>query len=142
MTSKLVVIGLLCGLTAAVPAQAEMWTCTYDGTWDNFGGTAQESFNWHVVWQSTSGNEWNVTGDYSDHYGESVLNGACDDESCLLHQVYNSGELEGKEYYWKGEYEDEKDGNNTINTFTGTWGTTTDASDGGTWKAIATCVPN
>ncbi len=133
---------MLLGLTIAVPVQAEMWSCDYDGSWSTFNSDDKGKFNWSVVWQSKTGGGWGITGDYTDRYGQSVLNGDCNDRICNLTQIYQSGELNGRQYFWKGKYTDQANGSNrTINRFEGTWGTASNADDG-PWQAVATCTRN
>ena len=142
MQRKLAAIPLLLSLAIATPAQAEIWSCLYNGDWSTFNSTNKGKFNWSVVWQGKSGGSWKITGDYSDRYGNSVLNGSCNNYACNLTQVYQSGELKGNKYFWKGQYTDEtSDSGKTINRFEGTWGETPKASDG-PWQAIATCTKN
>jgi len=143
MKNKVLSVSMLCGLVAAVPthAETETWNCSYDGTWDTFNSSNEGVFNWQVTWQLNDEGQWDITGSYSDRYGDSILDGACNDDSCLLSQVYSSGDLQGKRYYWRGDYQDEQTNNTTTtNSFTGTWGTNKKATDGGNWKAIATCI--
>ena len=142
MSNKLLSVTTLVLLMTGAAAHAEMWNCDYDGSWDTFDSSNQGSFQWHVIWQSSARGGWNLTGDYEDRYGESTLNGSCNDHSCLLKQAYSSGELEGKNYYWRGDYTDDLDGDTSVNNFTGTWGTTSAAENGGNWHAIANCTRN
>ena len=142
MRKTLVMMVMAAGLTMAVPAQAETWSCDYDGSWSTFGNSDRGRFKWRMVWQSKTNGGWRVTGAYSDSYGQSVLEGNCNDRACMLKQVYQSGKLAGNEYFWKGRYSDESSGDaKTINRFEGTWGNSPSASDG-EWKAIAVCTRN
>lgn len=142
MHKKLAGIAMLLGVTMAASAQAEMWSCEYDGSWSTFNSNDKGQFNWSVIWQSKAGGGWGITGDYTDRYGNSVLNGNCNDHVCNLTQMYQSGEFNGKRYFWKGKYSDQASGSaKTINRFEGTWGSTPDVGEG-SWRAIATCTRN
>ena len=44
MHKKSVGIAMLLGLTMAVPAQAEMWSCEYDGSWSTFNSNDKGQF--------------------------------------------------------------------------------------------------
>lgn len=138
MRNRFLMFTMLLGLTTT--AQAEIWACNYDGQWSTFNSNDRGVFNWKVIWQSNAKDGWNITGDYTDQYGESVLNGTCSGRSCSLTQDYRNGQLQGKRYYWKGDYTDQMDGATSINRFNGTWGTSSQASDGGKWNAVATCL--
>lgn len=140
MRKRTAVMAMSLGLALAIPAQAEMWTCEYDGSWTTFNSSDKGKFNWSVVWQGKAGGGWTITGDYADRYGQSVLNGDCDDRACSLVQEYQSGQLKGKRYFWKGNYTDQSVGGaQTVNRFGGTWGSAPSARDGA-WQALATCT--
>ncbi|BBL75721.1 hypothetical protein [Methylomagnum ishizawai] len=140
MRKKLASITMLLGLMLALPVQAEIWICDYDGSWSTFGSNNKGRFTWNVFWKGKAGVGWEIDGEYTDRYGKSLLDGNCNDHTCSLTQVYRSGELNGKQYFWKGNYTDEAIGNaKTINRFEGTWGATPSAGDG-LWRAVATCI--
>ncbi|MDX1957622.1 MAG: hypothetical protein SFU98_03565 [Leptospiraceae bacterium] len=123
----------------ALPIFADSWNCDYNGTWSSKSET--EGFSWKLNWSpgSAPGN-WILTGDYDDKYGSSHLDGTCSSKKCKLTQTYQSGQLNGKVYYWAGTYSDKVvSATQTTNTFSGTWGTTANATGGGTWKATAKC---
>ena len=65
MHKKLAGIAMFLSLTMAVPAQAEMWSCEYDGSWSTFNSNDKGKFNWNVIWQSKAGGGWGITGDYT-----------------------------------------------------------------------------
>jgi hypothetical protein len=140
MRNILASVALTLGLVVAIPAQADLWSCRYDGSWSTFSSANKGTFNWDVVWQSKAGGGWTINGDYADRYGESTLNGSCNNHACKLTQVYQTGELKGNKYYWNGKYTDKADGGGTINHFNGTWGSTPTA-DEGAWQAKAICTP-
>lgn len=134
------IAALLLSAGLVLPAQAEIWLCDYDGHWSTLNSNDKGVFSWNVVWESNARGGWDINGAYTDEYGKSLLSGSCNDRYCKLNQVYHSGELKGKEYFWKGNYSDQANGNNkTINRFEGTWGTTPSAGDG-LWRAVASCV--
>ena len=140
MNKKWVSIAIVLGLTVVVPAQAETWFCEYDGSWSTFNSSNQGKFHWSVAWQSNAGGGWIISGDYTDRYGKSVLDGNCSNHVCNLTQMYQSGELNGKQYFWNGKYTDQANGNGeTINRFEGTWGASPSAGEGA-WRAFAICV--
>gem|GEM_PF-2348172 len=140
MHRKLVSMVMLLGLTTTVSAHAEAWSCEYDGSWSTFNSGDKDTFHWSVIWQGEAGGNWKITGDYNDNYGKSALNGNCSKQICNVTQVYQSGTLSGKQYFWKGKYTDQASGNGkTLNRFEGTWGAKPNASDG-PWKAVATCT--
>lgn len=139
MHTKLTSLIMALSFIIAIPAQAETWSCEYDGSWLTYNSSNKGSFNWSVIWKSKPGG-WEITGNYSDRYGISVLNGNCNNHACSLTQVYQSGELSGNQYFWKGKYTDQANGSNkTINRFEGSWGSTPRANEG-SWQALATCV--
>lgn len=130
---------VLIGLAVIVPVYAETWMCKYDGTWSAFNSAEKGKFTWNMSWEGKTSTGWEITGDYNDHYGTSSLNGQCNRQTCELVQIYHSGRLNGKRYFWKGNYADKKiDSENTMNQFEGTWGHAPGATDG-LWRATATC---
>jgi hypothetical protein len=142
MRKSFVGLVTLISLAIAGQAQAATWSCVYDGSWSTLNSSDKGTFKWNMVWESKAGGGWAITGDYKDQYGNSILDGSCSDTACNLTQVYQSGELKGKKYYWKGTYTDEaRSSSRTVNRFEGSWGSTPSASEG-PWRAIATCMRN
>jgi hypothetical protein len=139
MISKLAIVAVLIGLSASTSVRAEAWTCTFDGNWTRYNSSERGEFMWNVLWTSSGRSGWKITGDYSDDYGDSILDGDCNDRSCTLTQIYQNGQLAGNRYTWKGNYSDESvGGGRTINRFDGTWGESSSARDGA-WRATAIC---
>lgn len=133
------VLGVI-SLMVVLPAQAERWLCDYDGQWSTLNSSDKGRFTWSVVWESNAKGGWDINGAYTDEYGKSLLSGNCNNRYCTMTQLYHSGELKGKEYFWKGNYSDQARGDGeTINRFEGTWGSSSSANEG-LWRAVANCV--
>lgn len=139
MKAKLALLVALVALSLSAPLRAEVWTCSFEGTWTTKGSSQGGDFVWNVIWTSAGRSGWKITGDYADAYGDSILDGDCNDRQCTLTQIYQNGELAGKRYTWKGRYSDEAvSASRTINRFDGTWGESRSANDGA-WRAVAIC---
>ncbi|MFO0750553.1 MAG: hypothetical protein U1F43_33520 [Myxococcota bacterium] len=133
------VASILALTSLGAAAHAENWNCQYQGSWttNSTGNTGE--FNWSVLWTATGGG-WRMQGEYDDRYGHSILDGKCSTSECTFRQTYRSGQLAGKVYYWQGNYSDDHTRpGETVNRFTGTWGYSPDARDGGPWDAVAMC---
>ncbi|KOR30698.1 hypothetical protein TI04_04525 [Achromatium sp. WMS2] len=129
-------------IATVMPLHAETWDCEYNGHWTSYYDDNSGDFTWKVIWEAKDTMGWSIGGEYTDRYGQSMLDGNCLNHECMLFQEYHSGELQGKRYYWAGTYTDKKlDAVNTENTFTGTWGASVDAMDG-QWQATGTCHKN
>ena len=126
---KLVAAAVLAMTTTAA---AETWECRYTGHWTTEDSGNAGDFTWLLTWR-TAGAGWELTGNYTDRYGKSTLDGHCQQSECKMRQHSVSGSLDGKTYFWRGTYTDSADGNDrTINKFTGTWGDSPDhRSNGG-----------
>ncbi len=122
-------------------AEAQAWTCTYNGWWTTTATGNKGAFLWKLRWEPTP-RGWRMYGNYRDRYGFSFLDGYCKNHSCRFRQEYKSGEYKGKIYYWYGSYTDRRSGaRSTINNFKGTWGYSPAArNDGGRWAARAECI--
>jgi len=139
MRARLAVMIALFAITLSPSLRAEVWACSFEGTWTRNGSSERGDFIWNVLWTHTGRSNWTITGDYSDAYGDSILDGSCNERNCTLTQIYQNGELAGNRYTWKGRYTDEVvNASRTINRFDGTWGETSSARDGG-WRAVAIC---
>jgi hypothetical protein len=119
-------------------AFAEQWQCDYKGKWSTTGTSDSGLFDWKLKWTSKPGG-WEVAGNYKDKYGESTLDGSCENKQCTLTQAYFKGELDGNKYTWAGKYTDKWESKSrTTSTFTGTWRAHHNANHG-VWNATAVC---
>lgn len=140
MNVKLAMFVSLLALSLSTTARSEVWSCNFDGSWATHGSADSGEFIWSVTWTADGRSGWRIIGDYSDEFGDSILDGECSARNCTLRQVYQNGAMAGREFTWLGRYTDEEvNSSRTINRFDGTWGETRHARDG-TWRAVAICV--
>ena len=141
MKNAFLLAALALTLGSAKVAWADNWACEYSGSYTNTKEKSGGSFVWGVHWAGQPGGPWKLTGAVDDKWGHSVFDGTCANKKCDFTQLYSTGPLKDKVYYWTGTYTDTHPAGKDINTFIGTWGhSLAHPDDGGPWNAVATCV--